>query len=209
MNYTKIYNFIEPVSIALIGGLVASSLTYWFKRKSYNKDFILGKTYEIHKKLLNELVNFFYETNVFFDFEGYQKNKILKDDLRKAFKMRFDEYCEEAPKSLFQDIHKIRDIKKYITKFESWIENIKEVSYLSNKKTRKIAKKIVIKYLETKSEESLFLSNVAEEINYDKGVMEEKYYEYQNNIYWEFFWVEIIDDLKKLKNNLEKFVALK
>jgi len=200
---------IKQVIFSLLTAFIAALLTHWFKDRAYNKDFILGKTYDIHKKLLDKLVNFYYEPEINYDFEGYQKSKTLKNDLRKALKMNFKEYCEEAPKTLFQDIHKVRNIKDHIKQFESWVGDIKEISYLSNKKTRKIAKEIVNKYFEYKSEEKLFQDSIYDEIGYEENAMGKTYAEYRNNIYWENFWIGTVNELKKLKNNLEKFVALK
>jgi len=204
----------EQIIISFSTAFIASLITYWFTGRAYDKNFILEKTYDIHKKLLDKLVNFFYETDVYFDLLGYQKDKKIRSRLKKEQKMTYREYCEKAPKSLFQDIHQIRNIKDYINKFENWIEDIKEVSFLSNKKTRKIAKDIVKKYLEHKSEESLLQESIIDEIGFEKSPDEHNpiggaFYEFKNNVNWEIFWTEIIGELKKLKNSLEKFVALK
>ncbi|EKD94459.1 MAG: hypothetical protein ACD_26C00036G0004 [uncultured bacterium] len=197
---------------AMIGGWVS----HFFIRKRSNRDFMIRNNYEIHKRLLTKLDEFFDE-DVFVarDFDGFIKeNRKNKKESKRKLKMSSEEFSKrlDGSEALWSCGLVLAHIQEPSKIFDLWSNDLKEVRMLSNSRIRRKADKIYRNYRITKQEEIFFMDNVLDECLFLEKEKPERANHYKKILithYWRLFWLENVKDLKKLQKLLRKFVALK
>lgn len=206
-----LFPFLKEGLLPIFLGAMGGWITHFFTRKQYNNDFILKKNYDTHRQFLDKLDDYFSKVEVHYDFNGYvRENKKRKKQVNKLSNVNFEKYQIIIKGDIFHPVNEVRSVNKEINAFEGWRAELRDVSLLSDLKTRRVAQKILGKYQEYKMEETLYLDSISEEVGMDEintklGI---NYISFQKNNYWELFWLEAIKDLLKLRKSLKKFVGL-
>ena len=147
----NIIQLIISTVLAILAAIISSLITFKLRFKEYRRNFIIDKTYEVHKRLRDKLKDYFSNPEVKYDFNNYQRdNKMKLKKLKSEVKMRFNDWKKIK-------WHEVELYLDCIELFEhKFLKDISEIAKLSNSRIKRVASKIEKIYYEFKKEECLF-----------------------------------------------------